>query len=196
MWRTTLAAIAFVLALAGAGAVLHARGTRQVTAATPSPAPVFGPRLGGDIPGPPSGAIHSHVTRVVDGDTIVLTEIGAGRLDHQTSGRVARLIGVDTPEVFGSLECYGHEASNFTRSTLLGQDVRVTFDVQDTDRYGRALVYVWQDDGSFFNARLVGEGFAYQLTIPPDVRYADVFHRLVDVARNANRGLWRGCSLG
>jgi micrococcal nuclease len=142
---------------------------------------------------PPPGAISARVTRVVDGDTVVIEGISVGRPDRSTPGRYARLIGVDTPEVYGGVECYGREASAFTKRALDHRRVRVTFDLDRTDRYNRALVYVWQDDGVFFNARLVAEGYALQLTVPPNVRYVDLFRNLVTQAREANRGLWRGC---
>ncbi len=145
------------------------------------------------MPAPPARAFHSRVTRVVDGDTVVLTNLDVGYLDHQTAGRHARLIGINTPEVFGSVECFGRIASNFTLATLLGRDVLVDYDVDRVDRYGRALVYIWLPDGSFFNATLVAKGFASQETVPPNVRYADLFSRLVTQARDHNLGLWRSC---
>jgi len=174
---------------------------------TPTPRPT--PRLAGlpvedstdivpldpdlTLPGPPSAAVFGLVTRVIDGDTIVLDGIGVGERDTQSSGRRARLIGVDTPEVSGGTECYGREATTFTRTALDGADVLVSFDVETTDRFGRALVYVWTLDSVFFNARLLQDGFANQLTIPPNVRYADLFTELARAAREADRGLWSAC---
>jgi micrococcal nuclease len=140
-----------------------------------------------------SGPLRAHVTRVVDGDTIVLSGIAAGELDRRTGGRRARLIGIDTPEVHNGVECLGREAAAFTERALNNEDVRVEFDVDPVDRYGRALVYVWGPKGSFFNARIVREGFASQLTVPPNVRYAELFSRLADDARLHRRGLWRRC---
>jgi micrococcal nuclease len=103
------------------------------------------------------------------------------------------LIGVDTPEVHGRSECYGQQASEFAKRELGGRDVLVDLDVQPTDRFGRALVYVWTADGVLFNARLVEEGFAQQLTVPPNIRYADLFTALVRSAREGDRGLWSSC---
>jgi micrococcal nuclease len=127
---------------------------------------------------------------VSDGDTIVLSEIGAGEIDRRTGGRKARLIGVDTPEVFGRAECFGRQASDFTKRAIDGEVVLVDFDVDTVDRYGRALVYVWDKNGAFFNGRLAAEGFALQATFPPNVRYVDLFARLVTDAREHDRGLW------
>jgi micrococcal nuclease len=130
---------------------------------------------------------------VTDGDTIVLRGIDVGELHRPTGGRKARLIGVDTPEVSGPDECYGSQASDFTRETLGGSPIRVAFDVGRTDRYGRALVYVWDDRGRFFNGRLVQEGYALQMTVPPNVRYALLLTELAREARLAGRGLWSDC---
>ena len=55
-----------------------------------------------------------------------------------------RLIGVDTPEVYGGVECYGREASAFVERTVpLGSEVSYRLGVDERDRYGRALAYVW-----------------------------------------------------
>jgi len=145
------------------------------------------------LPRAPATSVRARVVRVTDGDTIVLTGISDGEIQLATGGRKARLIGIDTPEVYGGVECYGRAASDFTDRELLGTTVRVAFDVGRTDRYGRALVYVWDDHGRFFNARLVREGYAMQETVPPNVRYASLFTRLVREARTAKRGLWSAC---
>jgi micrococcal nuclease len=52
------------------------------------------------------------------------------------------------------------------------------------------LAYVWLEDGTFWNALLVAEGYAQQLTIPPNVSYERLFRRLVSEARREDRGLW------
>ncbi len=163
--------------------------------APPSASPtaeVLAPRSA--FPTAPPNATAAHVTRVVDGDTVILAGINVGRRDRSTPGRYARLIGIDTPEVYGGVDCFGREASAFTKRVLSGKNVRVTFDLDPIDRYNRALVYVWEESGAFFNARLVAEGYALQATFPPNVRYVDLFRELVTQAREANRGLWRGCS--
>ncbi len=108
-----------------------------------------------------------------------------------------RLIGVDTPEVYGGVECFGREASAFVERTLpLGSRVRYRLGVEERDRYGRALAYVWLSDGRFLNRLLVARGLAQPLTVPPNVEYADEFVRASAHARAAGRGLWsrRGCA--
>jgi len=119
------------------------------------------------------------VTRVIDGDTVELRRLGP-----------ARLIGVDTPEVYGGVECFGRAASAFTRRRLPpGARVSYELGVERTDRYGRALVYLYRG-GRLFNAELVRRGFAQPLTIPPNVEFAERFVALARAARDAARGLW------
>jgi micrococcal nuclease len=88
------------------------------------------------------------------------------------------------------VERYGKEAANFTKKILQGRRVRLEYDVQPRDRYGRILAYVYLEDGTFFNAELVRQGYARIATYPPNVKHADEFVRLEREAREANRGLW------
>lgn len=135
------------------------------------------------------------VTRVIDGDTIEL----------ENRERV-RLIGIDTPEVWDSpkmerdikkgskdrkeIIAMGKEASRFTRSLVKGKRVRLEFDAEKTDIYGRLLAYVYLPDGRMLNAELLKEGYAQVYTFPPNVKYADMFLDLQREARENQRGLW------
>ncbi len=125
------------------------------------------------------------VVRVVDGDTIHV-RIGA-RVEK------VRYIGVNTPEVHHPTkgeEPGGREAAEVNRRLVEGQAVRLELDVQERDRYGRLLAYVWIGD-LMINAELVRLGYAQVMTIPPNVRYQEVFLKLQREAREAGRGLWR-----
>lgn len=121
----------------------------------------------------------ARVTRVVDGDTVVLQSLGK-----------ARLIGVDTPEVYGGVECFGREASAYARRLLDGRRVRVRVGADPRDRYGRALVYLWLDDRRMVNEMLVRDGYAQPMTIPPNDEFAPRFVAAARRARRAQRGLW------
>jgi micrococcal nuclease len=124
------------------------------------------------------------VTKNTDGDTLWLSGIGK-----------VRLIGVDTPEVFGQQECFGREASAFTKRVLpVGKHVRYRLGVDPTDRYGRALAYLYLDDGRMFNELLAERGYATPMTIPPNVDFADRFVAAARRAREQHRGLWRACA--
>ena len=85
----------------------------------------------------------ARVERVVDGDTIVV------RLDGR-SERV-RYIGVDTPESVKPgvrVQCFAKAAAAENRRLVLGRDVRLTYDAEARDRYGRLLAYVWRGDAA------------------------------------------------
>ncbi|HEX2373036.1 MAG TPA: thermonuclease family protein [Actinomycetota bacterium] len=136
-------------------------------------------------PDAPKDAVTARVQRVSDGDTFVATV--KGRRER------VRVIGVDTPESVDPNrpdERFGQEASDFAKHHLDGETVRLAGDAEPRDRYGRMLAYVWLEDGTFWNALLVAEGYAQQLTIPPNVTYAGLFRRLVAEARRNDRGLW------
>jgi micrococcal nuclease len=140
--------------------------------------------------GEPAGeAVVAPVTRVVDGDTIEV-ELG-GEVED------VRYIGVDTPESVAPdqpVECFGHAASRFNASLVAGERVRLVFDAEQHDVYGRLLAYVHvAGGGPFVNAELVRRGYARTLTIEPNDRFADLFDRLEQAAANAGRGLWGDC---
>ena len=136
-----------------------------------------------------------YVRRVIDGDTIQL----------QTGERV-RLIGIDTPEMHESSKLYrdsqrtgrdkrviqelGRRAYLFTKELVEGRNVRLEFDVEKKDKYGRLLAYVYLQDSTFVNAKIVEEGYASLMSIPPNVKYAGLFLKLYRQARKNRRGLW------
>ena len=129
------------------------------------------------------------VTRVVDGDTIVVEING-------TEEKV-RLIGIDTPESVHpdadrNVE-YGKIASAFTEEQIEGKLVSLEFDVQERDKYGRLLAYVYLDD-KMFNEMLLAEGHAMVATYPPNVKYVDRFLEIQSQAREAKLGLWADSS--
>ena len=128
---------------------------------------------------------------MVDGDT-------AHVLYHGRDVTI-RFIGVDTPETVAPgqpVECFGPQASHFTTRQLTGTHVRLEFDVDRIDPYGRTLAYIWMSDGSLFNETLVRRGFATVATYPPDTRYVDRFEFAERRAKAADRGLWGVCGGG
>ena len=126
------------------------------------------------------------VRRVVDGDTIELSD-----------GRLVRYIGVDAPEsrrqVGGQWvedpEPFSREATAFNRQQVEGRRVRLEYDAQTHDRFGRLLAYVYVGE-TMINASLLEAGVAQPLTIPPNVRYAERFRALAKQARAEGRGVW------
>jgi hypothetical protein len=72
-----------------------------------------------------------------------------------------RVLLVDTPEVHGEQECFGAEASARAAELLPdGAQVRVEADRDPQDRYDRALLHVWTEDGVNVGEQLVREGLA------------------------------------
>ena len=88
----------------------------------------------------------------------------------------------------------GREASDFTRRLVEGKRVRLVFDVQKYDKYGRLLAYVYLEDGTFVNSRIIGEGYAQVMTIAPNVKYAKTFLKLEMEARQKAVGLWESAA--
>jgi micrococcal nuclease len=136
------------------------------------------------------------VKRVIDGDTLLLED-----------GQRVRMIGIDTPEIHESRKLYrdskknsqdveaiknmGRKSYEFTKKLIEGKMARLEFDVERKDRYGRLLAYVYLHDGTFVNAEIVRQGYASLLTIPPNVKFADMFLQLYRQAREKQVGLWR-----
>jgi micrococcal nuclease len=134
-----------------------------------------------------SGSVEAKVTRSVDGDTIEAV------VDGRTED--VRYIGVDTPESVKPdtpVECYALRASHFNEDLVEGETVRLDFDAERRDVYGRLLAYVHVGD-EFVNAELVRRGYARTLTIPPNTRFAGLFDRLQREAADSERGLWGAC---
>jgi micrococcal nuclease len=127
------------------------------------------------------------VTRVVDGDTV--------EVDFRQRTLTVRLIGIDTPESVAPgepVQCFAIEASSYTTDRLEGERVRLQFDLERIDPYGRTLAYVWLGD-ELFNETLVREGYAFVTTYPPNVRYVGRFRAAQREARSAGRGVWGRC---
>lgn len=137
------------------------------------------------------------VVKNVDGDTVIV-KFPDGRKEK------VRFIGVNTPESVkpdSPVEPYGKEASDYTKSSLVGKVVYLEKDVRERDKYGRLLRYIWinlpekidekEIKQKMFNAVLLLNGYAQQMTIPPDIKYAEYFRKFEREAREGNKGLWR-----
>lgn len=126
----------------------------------------------------------ARLARVVDGDTIALT-----------NGERVRLLQIDTPEP-GTGECYSRAAGRDLRG-LLASDAALSLEtdprLDDRDSYGRLLRYVWHR-GTNVNLALVRSGSAtVWLYRGERGRYASQLLAAARAARTAKRGLWGAC---
>ena len=129
----------------------------------------------------------ARVERVVDGDTIVV------RVDGRTER--GRDIGVDTPESVKPgvrVQCFAKSAAKENAKLVLGHDVRLEYDAEARDRYGRLLAYVWRGD-LLVNAELVRLGYGKPLEIAPNLAHAAELRQLAAAAKRGHRGLWSRC---
>lgn len=122
------------------------------------------------------------VQRVIDGDTLLLS-----------NGTRVRLIGVDTPETVHpkkAVQYFGKEASNFTKSLVLGKKVWLEYDQNSRDKYARLLAYVFLEDNTLLNEEIIKQGYGYAYTKYP-FRLMERFRLSEQEARKHERGLWK-----
>jgi len=152
---------------------------------------VAGCPAGGRGPGPPPAVGgQGRVVKVVDGDTL---DVALGARTERV-----RLLGIDTPESVRPdtpVQCFAKEATSRLQALLPpGTPVRLARDVEERDRFGRLLAYVYrQPDDLFVNLDLVRGGYAQVLTFPPNVAHARDLEAAARDARRASRGLWVAC---
>ncbi len=131
------------------------------------------------------------VAQFDDGDTIVVEMNG--------TRETVRFIGVDTPETHKPntpVQCYGPEASSYTKQLIGSQKVRLQADPLDTnrDRYGRLLRYIYLPDGTLVEQKLISEGYGFAYTYFPFEK-ATEFSAYEQQAKAANKGLWSACQV-
>jgi micrococcal nuclease len=127
-----------------------------------------------------------HVRKVIDGDTFIL--------DDTKKGTHVRIIGLDCPESrqtkYEDVQPYGAEAKQYLIDLLDGQEVRLEYDVEPKDKYGRTLAYVYLSDGRFVNLMILENGWARLNTVPPNVAHVDEFTKAQSEARRGRKGMW------
>ncbi len=119
---------------------------------------------------------------VNDGDTIILAD-----------GRTIRYIGIDAPEI-------GHgdrgrqplalEAKRFNQVKVLNKHVRLEFDQETVDHYGRKLAYVFSKDGTFINREMLLNGYACYYYHFPNIHYQSALLKAQRSAMKAAKGIW------
>jgi micrococcal nuclease len=139
------------------------------------------------------------VLSIVDGDTL--------KISYKGQRESIRLIGIDTPESrvnkktkkdakrsgqdVETIIAMGKRATAYVESLVKpGDTITIEFDVQERDRYGRLLCYVYLSNGKMLNEEIVKAGYASVMTIPPNVKYKDKFLKSYKNARKRKVGLW------
>jgi len=129
------------------------------------------------------------VTEIHDGDTVsIITDSFLGIL---VKTERVRLIGIDAPEL--AQEQWGRRAKNHLRKLIKESDwqVKIEFDIQKRDKYGRILAYLWDRQGRMINYMMVKHGYAMVYTVPPNVKYAELFVEAQRLARQERKGIWK-----
>ncbi|OEF98899.1 hypothetical protein BHF71_02940 [Vulcanibacillus modesticaldus] len=129
--------------------------------------------------------LEAKVIRVVDGDTFI-AEIEGNK-------EKIRLLLIDTPETVHPkkpVQPFGPEASAFAKEKLENKIVRLELDVQERDKYGRILAYVYLNDGKMLNELLLAKGLARVVVYPPNVKYVEKFREIQKRAQEEKVGIW------
>ena len=122
------------------------------------------------------------VTKVIDGDTIVLE-----------NGEVVHYLGIEAPHLKkneGGPQFFSREAAKFNKSLVLLKKVRLDLDVDKKDEQGRLLAYVYVKN-LFINGELVRLGYARADVRPPNVKNRDLLLRSQKEAEERYAGLWQ-----
>lgn len=131
------------------------------------------------------GYIYAEVVKAVDGDTL--------EIEYKNKDYKVRLLDVDTPESVKKgveLQPYSREASEFTKARALHRQVKLVFEKDMWDQYGRLLAHIFLKDGSYLNAMLVRNGYARVEIVKPNTLLSDYFYDLEAIAIEEKAGLW------
>ena len=115
------------------------------------------------------------VKQVYDGDTVLLED-----------GRKVRYLGINAPEF---QEPFYLKAKRLNESLVIGREIRLEFDQERTDSYGRVLAYVYASN-EMVNARLVQEGLAHAFFVGPNRTHHALLLRLQAEAQQRKVGIW------
>lgn len=112
-------------------------------------------------------------------------------LDGRTIVRLAGIHGpiADEPKRIGD-DYYGADRLRALRELVEGKPVRLEFGTYQKDGYGRVLAYVFLEDGTYVNLRMVELGHALAACTPANPRDCRKFIEAQKAAVAARRGLW------
>jgi endonuclease YncB( thermonuclease family) len=123
------------------------------------------------------------VIEVLDGDTVIIDDARRSSV---------RYLGIDTPEVRqrdSPGEPMAEEAKDYNEDLVGDKQIKLEFDEEKYDVYGRMLAHVYVD-GVFVNLELLREGLATDMIIMPNSKHADSIHEALSEAKKHKRGIW------
>ncbi|MBW2364743.1 MAG: thermonuclease family protein [Deltaproteobacteria bacterium] len=85
---------------------------------------------------------------------------------------------------------FGFEAKKTNEKLLSGKAIRIEYDIQKKDHYGRILAYVYTADGIFLNNEMIKKGYAWNLFKGPNTKYSKVFLTSQHYAMSNKLGIW------
>jgi len=123
-----------------------------------------------------------YIEKVIDGDTVEANIRG--------KREQIRFIGIDAPEL--GQKPWGKRSRKFLEDLISasGWQVRIEYDVEKRDTYGRILAYLWSRDNKLLNEEMLNKGYAVLFTFPPDVKYVDRLRTAQVIARENKLGIW------
>lgn len=133
-------------------------------------------------------SVKAKVARVIDGDTFVLSD-----------SQHVRMLGINCPEIarlYKPVEPYSTEAAIKTKSFIENKIVKLTFEGNTHDIFGRVLAYVWLTDVNgkdsiFVQAELLKQGLSRISYYPKGKRYYDLYYNLRRTAIKNKLGIWK-----
>ena len=179
--RVGFALLTTILAIVVLSRLFRSDDGQDVVAREPVTSTSEPPATSTTVPLPPGD--DKTVKDALDGDSL-----------ETTDGTKIRLIGIDSPDV-ETKGCFSGEATTHLRELVAPEStVRVVYDADRTDRLGRTLAYVYRPaDGLFVNVAMARDGFARQLTSPPNTAHAEEIKTAVSEAVAERRGMWQTC---
>ena len=126
-------------------------------------------------------------SKSVDGDT--------AKFELNGEEITVRFLGIDTPETIHPTkgeEPFGREASNYTKQKLENADkIEIEYDqnASKTDKYERALVWVWVDD-TLIQEELIKNGLARTYMLQDNYKYAWILQEDEEKAKEEKVGIW------
>lgn len=133
---------------------------------------------------PPRDAETVNVRHVHDGDTLILED-----------ERKLRVLGYNSPEIARRerpAEPLGMQAREQLVQWLenSGKRIRLQYDAERKDRYGRTLAHAFLEDGRSIAELMLQAGLATGLVIPPNLQHTACYSTAEQRARDRKQGVW------